>query len=425
MLFASQRGSVRGLIALVLATACTAIDYADGGGSASGGSDAGAGPSVGGSGVGGSANVGAGSSVGGQGGAPPCQPGAAELCNGVDDDCDGIADNPPGGVGTVCPEMTWETAPDGRLYVSIPLEGADVATHACPTGTELVVLQSQQELSFLEVFVPLEGDMAVLGAQQEPQRSHRVEGWSWVRPGIPMPWSAGEPDDYRPNEPAMFENDDENCAGLYHGPMGSSFADLPCNGGTSGVFVCEQIGDGGVPGGACLLDEGCAGTWDTAGTTCNPVPQAETCNGHDDACDGMADEDATCGCVMLTDPSTGRSYKNCALQVAAQETHCGTGYRLAIVDSAAENTYLISQLGGGGQQSHFVGLLQPLDSVDVLLGFEWLDGTPVVVPWAPGQPSDFPTTGEQGEQNCGVMSSTGLRDQTCSANFKYFCEQWP
>ncbi len=289
------------------------------------------------------------------------------------------------------------------------------------------MVQSQQELSFIEVFVPMEGDMAVLGARQEPLRSHRVEGWSWVRPGIPMPWSAGEPDDYRPNEPAMFENDDENCAGLYHGPMGSSFADLPCNGGTSGVFVCEQIGDGGVPGGACLLDEGCAGTWDTAGTTCNPVPQAETCNGLDDQCNGIDDEDMACGCDSFVDPSTGRSYKDCSLQeVAAQEAHCGSGYRLAIIGSPEENAFLASGLGGpGAQQNHFVGLFQPLDATEVAVDFEWIDGTPLSVSWANGEPTDFPTTGEQGEQNCAVLGSTGLRDQVCGATFRHFCEQWP
>ncbi len=51
----------------------------------------------------------------------PCQPGAAEACNGLDDDCDGVIDNGCGySSGGVQVTIGWDTGADIDLYVTDP-----------------------------------------------------------------------------------------------------------------------------------------------------------------------------------------------------------------------------------------------------------------------------------------------------------------
>lgn len=400
------------------------------GGSASGAGGAGAGaglPSVGGA-------DGAGAAGGG-----PCVP-SEELCNGLDDDCDGIADEPDSGAGDFC-GCTWLTLGE-RLYAACDSSG-DFDELRCPTGMDLVVLGSQEEQTALFVLVPVSETAAFVGLRQDDDASHPAVGWRWVghegdawvtRDGAAPAWSAGQPNDRLvATEPVSLEDGEENCGFLYRAPDGSeALTDGACVSPAVTRVLCEQQPDDCVSGVPCRRELGCLGTLDCSredGDRCVPaaVPLTELCNGFDDDCDGVLD-DEVCDCTNFSDPATGRSYKLCTTEVLIADAACGPGYRLAAPNSEAELALLAGRdLGFVG---HHLGIVQPLMSNAVDAGWTLLDGTPFPSAWwALGEPNDADVeepVEESNEQNCARLSAIGLFDNGCTSEPRGFlCEQIP
>ena len=414
-----------------LTLGCLELNYGSGGSAGDGSGGVGAGAATGGS-AGGPTSGG-----GGSGGSGPCMP-SRETCNGLDDDCDGIADEPDSGAGEAC-GCTWLTWSD-RLYAACTTVG-DFDQLACPAGTDLVVLGSAEEQAALYVLVPDLGAAAFIGLRQDDDAPQTAVGWRWVgrdngalvtRDGPLPPWSAGQPNDRAPlieTEPVSLEDGRENCGFLFRTPSGEeTMTDGMCSGPDVTRVLCEEQPDDCSSGVACRGVLGCPGVLDCTmpeGERCVPSPSEELCNGFDDNCDGVLD-DEVCGCEAFTDPGTGRAYKGCSASVLIDGAACGPGFRLAAPGTADELTFLAGMGAGEGDGKH-VGILQPLGSMEVEEGWALLDGTAVPSTfWSMKEPNEGGLGAEDDLQNCARLTALGLRDGECNSQMNgYFCEQIP
>jgi hypothetical protein len=410
---------------VVLAAGCLGVRYgSDGAGAGGAGAEGAGGTVAGGAGSGGEA-------------AGPCVP-VAEVCNGLDDDCDGVADEPDSGDGAAC-GCSWRTW-DGRLY-AVCESGGDFESAFCPAGTDLAVVGSPEEQAALFTLLPGDDVAAFIGLRQEHDASHPAVGWRWVsRDGVvrdgPSPaWYEGQPNDrgyLGESEPVSLENGDEDCGYLVRTPAGiEMLTDGPCAPPNPPRMLCEQQPGDCVDGAACRRELGCPGTLDCSlpeGDRCVPAPQPELCNGFDDDCDGELD-DLVCGCSGFTDPSTGRAYELCTVEVLVADAACAPGYRLAAPQTEDELTFLASSLASF--EGNHVGVVQALGQPDVEDGWALLDGTPVPASWwASGEPNDGNVDPspilETDAQNCARLTPLGLRDCSCTSEVRGFlCEAIP
>lgn len=360
-----------------------------------------------------------------------------ETCNGLDDDCDGVADEPDSGSGEAC-GCTWLTWND-RLYAACTTVG-DFGQLACPAGTDLVVLGSVEEEAALYVLVPDLGTAAFIGLRQDDDAAQTAVGWRWVgrdngelvtRDGPSPNWGVGQPNDRAPlveNEPVALEDGRENCGFLFRTPDNDeTVTDGICSGPDVTRVLCEEQTDDCSSGAACRGVLGCPGVLDCtmpAGQRCVPSPGEELCNGFDDNCDGVLD-DEVCDCQPFTDRGTGRAYKRCSASLLIEDAACGPGFRLA--SPGTEGELLFLEESDAGIDGHHVGILQPLGSTKSFEGWALLDGTAIPLTfWSMNEPNEGGLAKESGLQNCGRLTALGLRDGECDSQMNgYFCEQIP
>jgi hypothetical protein len=201
------------------------------------------------------------------GGALVCQGGSQpqpEVCNGIDDDCDGLIDeNPVDGPDTVSDPTLgkcWSKAPDGQgqcgpgeTLCVCPSEACKGLTWCAPEGAGC------NNLGLL-------GGLCSLGSVQ-------CKAGGWVCTGGKLP------------EPEICDSLDNDCDGQI-------------NEGISGTVDCNKgpNPDGTWPGGACKPGKQtctASGEIQCLDDQGQPVvePSEEVCDGVDNDCDGKIDED--------------------------------------------------------------------------------------------------------------------------------------
>jgi hypothetical protein len=215
-----------------------------------------------------------------------CTPTGAEVCNGLDDDCDGTADNGDPGGGAACGVMRGECRPG--------VNHCRMGTLVCEGG----VLPTAELCNGLDDDCDGTSDNGSLAAD--------------TRIGATCGTSVG---DCRQGTMACASGA-PTCTGAA-GPTAEA-----CDGRDNN---CDGVIDNGVPpGGACGTTRGrcVAGTLQCSGgvMTCTGavLPTAETCNTVDDDCDGTVDngfdlnnDPANCGACGNDCGTRAHAYMGC------------------------------------------------------------------------------------------------------------------
>ena len=403
------------LLVFSLLSACTEVRFEGTGGAGAGGASGGAGATTSTSSSSGAAGSGAGGTGGGD-----CIP---EVCDGLDNDCNGVADDPLAGSGSFC-DCEWLSYA-GKLYVACPTTAA-FDDLVCPLGTELVVLQSATEQEALGPLVP-EDSSAFVGLRQVDGASSPAAGWNWVGGvGMPPAWDVDQPNDLSYVFAESVENDRQQCGFLARQLTGEyGLADGLCDGELNTRVLCEHVSEDCVDDAPCTLGSGCNGEL-TCGDApaCNAIGEdVETCNGLDDDCDAVIGNDS-CACTEF-ESTTGRKYKTCATLTRPSDAECGEGFRLAVPNTPEEFTFLKSTLSSGVSGERWIGGFQTQGSATPDAGWVMLDGSALVPgQWDAGEPSDDDDI-ESGGQDCLFLDPSGLRDGYCPGVKGALCEQIP
>ncbi len=283
-------------------------------------------------------------------------PGASELCDGLDNNCDGIADDP----------VFWYRDNDDDGY-----------------GDPLV-----------DVFAPICAPPA-----------------GFVR-------DATDCDDFadtvNPGADEVCDGDDNDCDGTIDEDavdQVTSYVDADNDGfgaDGSGVVGCE------VPVGNVLIDGDC----DDSRSSVQPGA-SEDCDGIDENCDGQIDEGAnTCPCAV--EQYEGKAYAFCADPPSpwlAAQLLCNTyGYDLVSINDDLENTFVTDAADFyDGGTDWWIGYTDQVSEGTFL----WEDGSgSTYTNWEPGQPNDFLG------QDCAELDTDGTwNDTSCLFTFQAFiCE---
>ena len=153
------------------------------------------------------------------------------------------------------------------------------------------------------------------------------------------------------------------------------------------------------------------------------IPVAETCNGLDDDCDTIIDEEARdCGAGCERLGRMGRSYIVCSTERSwpgAQRSCASLGYTLASIEDADEDRWLYDLIDARG----FGGTWHGHNDLVTEGRWVWDDGAPLTYEnWDTDEPNDA------GGEDCGIIMTTPHRagrwdDRACDSERPYVCEQ--
>ncbi|MBN2493611.1 MAG: hypothetical protein JXR96_03380 [Deltaproteobacteria bacterium] len=323
-------------------------------------------------------------------------PEATEICNGIDDDCNGQVDE----AGCPCSVRSWR----GHSYMLCQealgwLEAQDACRAYVYT---LATIDSPEENEMLWAWIAELG-----GAETWHGFNDRDSEGDWLWEGgwsaVYINWEEYQPD-------GLYG---ENCVHWWAGHDGR-WNDRLCS--VWFEYLCESdCADAPDPDG------------DGYGDTCDCGPLdphrhpgvTEICNGKDDDCDGVVDQIE--GCPCLTQAIGGHVYSFCDDGVSWDEAEqlCQSyGAHLVTIDGEAENgqirDVMIDVLHTG---DFWIGY----SDKDLEGSWGWADGSaPSYVNWGGGEPN-----GGTGENCAEVFSNGRWNDTNCSDRKEFVCERVP
>jgi len=316
----------------------------------------------------------------------------AEVCNGLDENCDGTADD-----GFVCARGATSSC-TSRCGTT----GSRTCTPSCAWDSCIPPAEVCNGLDDNCDGAPDNGFACAVGESERCTSSCGTSGWRSC--DAACTWGACVP-------PA------EVCNGL----------DEDCDGAADNGFACVRYAAG-----SCTTTCGTTGTrgcrTDCTWTTC--TPPADVCNGVDDDCDGVVDNGPGCGagrvcsfgaCRSIPPSCTGYRYGGHAYAIcttdmtwaSASATCSGAGAHLVTVTSPGEQGFLASLIAG----RCWNGLYRGGGSCT----WQWVTGEPATyTAWDPGQPSST-----CGDQDCGDFwygPGWTWDDYWCAMTARYVCE---
>ena len=320
-------------------------------------------------------------------------PGAAEVCDGLDNDCDGLVDGEDLGDGDLDGFDACADCDDARPDVSPDaIEGCDGVDTDCD-GT----IPAEEADEDGDGDLPCAGDCADDDAERGPSQEESCDGGDTDCDGL-LP--SDDPDmadldedgvrvcdDCDDSDPARFPGADEICDGLDNdcfGGVPTAEVDLdldnyaPCDGDCDEtdparfpgqIESCNGIDDacgGGVPLGEQDPDTdgwfACEGDCRPADVTINPGA-TEICNSEDDDCDGLTDEPDPTG----LDAYIATARTDGALDLYDASGALGASFSAGGTTSAPAFPVAAADFDGDGVVSFLRALLDPSDaSVDLV-----------------------------------------------------------
>ena len=284
-------------------------------------------------------------------------PGATEVCNGIDDDCDGTLDN--GAPGTV-----WYRDADSDGYGDLAATTTD-----CTAPAGYVADATDCD----------DGVAAVNPAATE-----------------------------------VCDGTDDDCNGIIDdGAAGSYtfYADADADGyGDSSTTIIDCA----APSGYVSNDDDC-----DDGDAAVHAASAETCDGADEDCDGAIDNGGVCPCDTETHGSS--TYLFCAGSTDwnSANTACRSyGYELITIDDASENTFAVDEgISRGWTANAWVAWIGLNDQASEG-SYVWSSGGGSgYTNWNSGEPNN------SGNEDCTELyTAYTWNDLPCSYSLQYICE---
>jgi hypothetical protein len=145
---------------------------------------------------------------------------------------------------------------------------------------------------------------------------------------------------------------------------------------------------------------------------------AESCNAVDDDCNDVVDDPGACPCVR--EERAGAVYQLCdspfRAWTDARATCRGWGYDLLTITSAREDAFIFEAAVDVADEKWWMGL----NDRRIEGRFVWEDGTPVTYTnWGPDEPND------SGGEDCGQLNryaDGGWNDEPCGTVLPFICE---
>ena len=355
-------------------------------------------------------------------------PGATELCNGLDDDCDGTTDEPDAADAT-----TWFIDYDGDGYGSTRF-----SVTACDPPTDYVANDADCDDTDEDVF-PGAPELCN-GADDDCNGTAddgAAIGGAWYTDADGDGYGDAASSTVACDAPAGTVADDTDCD---DGDAAISPATAEeCNGvdddcdgavdessSAGSVWYVDADGDGyggsatttaytcTAPTGATATDGDC----DDTDSAISPS-DTEVCNGWDYDCDGAVDSATACGCSIDTYSGNGHTYLFCttATYWATASSNCAAvGYHLATMADAAENSWVTS-----ATNTNITGSDPWFGYNDRASEGSWVWETGESVSytnWGSGEPNN------SGDEDCAHLYDSGVwNDHRCSGLATgYICE---
>lgn len=357
---------------------------------------------------------------------PAINPGENEICNTIDDDCNGqvddglsfvdyYEDNDGDSYGNSSVSINSCSLPPG--YVTDATDCNDLNQAINPGQTELCNNiddncngQIDDGLSYVDYFSDSDGDsfgdpnISINDCAQPPNTVTNSNDCNDADPNI------------NPNATEVCNGIDDDCDGFvdessnnntpqwYYDSDGDGYGDGPS------VSSCNQ------PTGYVTSDGDC----DDNDFSINP-DAVEQCDGFDNDCDGVTDSASVCPCNF--EVYNGDNYLFCASAKSWYDgqNYCDDyGYHMVTITSNSENNWVDSTADSYSTSKWWLGL----NDLSQEGNFEWEDGTPLgYSKWQPGEPNNA-----GGNEDCAQhnrFSNGYWNDEPCASSFRFICEVNP
>jgi hypothetical protein len=361
------------------------------------------------------------------------RPGAAEVCNGADENCDGANDE---GLTIAC----W-TDGDGDGYALTGAMGRCQPSGGCPAGT------TSRNPSTAANRDCHDGNASVRPGGTETCNNVDEDCDTTIDEGVTRSCmtacgsgtetcSAGTfaGCTARTPMPEVCNGMDDDCVGgVDNGLPVGCWAD-PDGDGFAASGAAGQCAPTSVdcPPGTTSLDPGSASNRDCLEGNAGVNPgETEACDGIDNNCDGSVSGECGTGCQAASNGGrfyvfcnrTNRDYGEAAADCSAIGTLSGSmGMDLASIGSASEQSFLTTSTQAIASGEWWIGLFRTAGMSGTWV---WEDGSaaPQTSGTAPPPYNNWEVGEPNGSGNCARLRASGMwADLSCNDDLRYVCE---